>query len=295
MPLPRWRVPQPATWQTWQLAWGGLAANQVRLYLVASAGGAKPQQRAILAALASGAPLPEEAALWSVGVASGAWLVARPSAGGGGGAGGRALTCAPLEFVAQDVGGAPMCVAMVPLSEHLAAPYFLAPEHHADLLAFICRAAVGHAAGAAGDWHRQVWQDAAGHGRAAAPAGGRGSQAGGCARASSLYLHLSPGRASRGRRSAARGGPARLCGRGGRGAGAPAGRGRAEPPHARSGCAGARAVGARARAVGAAGRAGRAAGGLPARSSQPVYRRRSSSPWPRAAARRTLWPRAAAC
>ena len=125
------------------LAWG-LSPNKVRLHLVARAGEPKPKESAILAALATGAPLDEEILLASAGVASasrsGAWLVARPvaPAGGGGGSGSSSAPAyAPLEFTTQDVGGASMCVAMVPLSERQAVPLFLAPEHHADLLAFI--------------------------------------------------------------------------------------------------------------------------------------------------------------
>lgn len=56
-----------------------LDAGQVCLILVAGAGEAKPQQPAITAALDSVAPLAEEAKLESVGVASGAWLVVKPT------------------------------------------------------------------------------------------------------------------------------------------------------------------------------------------------------------------------
>ena len=44
---------------------------------------------------------------------------------------------APLAFSTEDVGGAPMSVASVQITEHLTAPYFLAPEQLASLMDFI--------------------------------------------------------------------------------------------------------------------------------------------------------------
>ena len=57
------------------LGWG-LTANKVHLFLAAKAGESKPMQPAIEAALKDLEPLAEEATLESVGVTSGAWLVA---------------------------------------------------------------------------------------------------------------------------------------------------------------------------------------------------------------------------
>ena len=119
-----------------------LDAGQVRLFMLATPG-PKPPLPAPEAFLHL-VPLAEEAPLESAGVTSGAWLVAvhtRVSGGGSAGSGSSSNSSAPaylpLEFTTQDVGGASLCVAMVPLSECQAAPLFLAPEHYADLLAFI--------------------------------------------------------------------------------------------------------------------------------------------------------------
>ena len=65
-----------------------LDATQVRLFVAARAGEAKPLQAAIAAALACSAPLAEELTLEAQSVAAGSWLVAAPialPAGSGGG------------------------------------------------------------------------------------------------------------------------------------------------------------------------------------------------------------------
>jgi hypothetical protein len=60
------------------LAWGGLAANQVCIFVVANSGEKKPKQSDILESLTRLEPLSEEALIDSV-VTSGSWLVAHPT------------------------------------------------------------------------------------------------------------------------------------------------------------------------------------------------------------------------
>jgi hypothetical protein len=106
--------------------WGPV--HRVRVLLLASAGEPEPSQQDIAAALQSPQRVPVAVTLESLGVASGAWLLAvrspGPELGGGGGGGGAAVAAVagaaslqhqyefrPPSVSQRSVGGAPMQVA----------------------------------------------------------------------------------------------------------------------------------------------------------------------------------------
>jgi len=75
---PGGHVADVASFSCSTLEWGGLRANQVKIYLVANVGDKKPNQVEIEEALKWLIPLEEEASLEGADVKSGSWLVAKP-------------------------------------------------------------------------------------------------------------------------------------------------------------------------------------------------------------------------